>query len=189
MKALEEQIKDLEARRDAEIAPINQALRETMERYYDCQDDYSFGGLGDKVRHERISQIKRCYDLLIEQLRNGGFIERETSVLCLTDLEGNFLTDTLIYGRYGQCFVIDTVAGTTFVGMAKKESTFEKKGYKVVTRYRNFKVVFTGRFSDKGNPIYSSVELIGERFEDGMANNYNTHSYLDWLYQNRKEEV
>jgi hypothetical protein len=178
----DEEIAKIKARRDAATKCHRDAMDQRMENYYNCLDDYSFGGICDQASSAAIRKEENRADMLIAQIENDGFITDERRSLCLFDLEGNFITDNVIRTKYGRAFLFDG----KFVSLAKRAATYEKKGFKCKTRVREFKFVFTGKFSKKGNPIHKNIEVISERYEDDI-DEYNAGlSYLEYMYTVQK---
>jgi len=96
-------------------------------------DDYSWGGICDQAQNRSEQALSMVLGLLKEQEENGGFLISKVTELELQNLDGTFVSSNIINGKYGACFMFGTEQeGFKFCGLAKKQSTFEKKGYKVV---------------------------------------------------------
>jgi hypothetical protein len=154
-----------------------------MDNYYNCVDDYSWGSPWHReatALAEREATVTR--DLKLELLDNGyNVITTAQSVLI--DFDGNVCAEGTRYGDYGSYF---TLFSGGFVSVAKKQATFEKKGFRMGVRKRTYKGIFTGKFSKKGNALYESLELVSEDFElTTNIDNYNT--FVDWLYAQKSE--
>lgn len=180
---IEEKIAQIEKRAKAAIQPHLDAQKSRMENYYNCIDDYSYGGICDQASNEAISLIKHSAKLLIEQVKNNGKLEFRSSQACLFSLNTNeFITDKIVRTKWGKCFVFNN----TFVGCSKKLSTFKKKGYYVKTRERLFECVFTGKFTNNNNLVINDLTLIDEKFIDFDANiSYSERSYFDYLWSEK----
>lgn len=180
-----ERIASIERGKDETLRQLQEQERGRMERYYDCVDDYSWGGICSQVNAQAQSTAQRRADALIAQIINGGYLTGETRQLCLFDLEGNFITDHIIQTRYGYAFVYDG----TFVNIAKRQATYAKKGYIAKTRVRSYKFVFTGNYTRKGNRVYQDLELLEETFKTDEEIELTSFSqdWLDWLYMQRKK--
>jgi hypothetical protein len=183
---METKIEELKSRMEAELKPYQEIQDDRHRRSYECQDDSILYGMSYNVTSDTISRIKRKYDLFIEQVKGGGFLVDQSKMLCLFDLEGNFLTDNIVNGKYGKCFCFTQNGETKFVALAKKESTYEKKGYKTSYRVRTFKYQFNGRISDKGYVIYNNIELLSEEFTNENDPNSFSNTWINYLYQNQK---
>jgi hypothetical protein len=133
-----------------------------MQNYFDCVDDYSWGGLCDKAAGEAYSKRLRLHNQLIGQLREGAFIE-DFSISVLTDMEGNIVSDKIVNGRYGQCWIIQNNGSVSFVGLAKKQQTYNKKGYKVMTKV--YKIEYYYKTNGKIISRLLSEELIDSILE------------------------
>lgn len=123
----------------------SEATAYRMQNYFDCVDDYSWGGPCDQAQAQGRSLRQRCKARLLSQIENGGaFIDTFcTAVLC--DLQGNILSEKIVDGRYGPCWIIGSDNNVSFVGVAKKAATYEKKGYRVMTRQMKVEYYFTGK--------------------------------------------
>lgn len=176
----------LKERMEAELAPLMEIQNDRMQRYFDCQDDTIFGGISWEVTSSKINQIRSKYELLEEQINNGGFLTHESFQSCLFDLDGNFVTDRIVNTKYGCAFVFQQNGEPKFVSLAKKKSTLEKKGFQVKTKVRKFKMVFTGLFTKSGNKVYKDITLTSETFlESGNTIEYKTGgSWIEWCYEN-----
>jgi hypothetical protein len=174
-------IDTLNESRKSELAPYYELQDDRWNRYIDCQDDTIVGGISYNVTSNSIMRINSKYDLLIEQFNNGGFLTSKSEMLCLFDLDGNFITDNIVSGTYGKCFCFSKNGITKFVGLAKKQSTYEKKGYKAIYRVREFKYVFNGKITDKGYKIFDNIELISEVFSDTQSIDLS-NDWINYLY-------
>lgn len=172
-------IEMLETERKNALAPYYEIQEDRMKRYFDCQDDTIFGGISDQVTSATISKINRHFDIAIEQLKNNGFLIRTEKSICLMK-NGNIISDKICKGRFGYVFVLKD---GTFVGVAKKKSTFDKKGYEVKIVETEYKCKFA-RISEKGHVIYKEIEEVKKTMVDFDFNNdvfnvsYNWISYL-----------
>jgi hypothetical protein len=114
----------------------NKDMRENsnyrMENYFNCVDDYSWGGICDKAANIAYGKRFRIYNNLVTQMRDGAFIE-DIELSVLVDFNGNIVSDKIVNGKFGQCWIIENGDSVNFVGVAKKQSTYNKKGYKVMT--------------------------------------------------------
>jgi len=154
-----------------------------MDNYYNCVDDYSWGSPWHReatALAEREAKIKR--DLNLELLDNG-YNEIETYMPVLMNFDGEICAEGTMYGQYGSFFKLFSGG---FVSLAKKQATFEKKGFRMYSRKRVYKGVFTGKLSKNGNAIFDNLELISEDYELSL-DNYETNSFVDWLYSRQKE--
>lgn len=131
---------------EASIKTSVDAENYRMENYYNCVDDYSWGGICSQAANENISRNRNLINSLNEQMVNGSFIEDEyIEVLC--DLNGNIVSNKIINGKFGFSWVLN---GGGFVSVSKKESTYEKKGYKVMMIHYRYEYYLTGGTTQKG---------------------------------------
>jgi hypothetical protein len=172
-------IQQLEENRKQALAPYYEIQDDRMRRYFDCQDDTILGGISDQVTSQTISKINRKYDILIEQELNGGFLVRSEKTICLFK-DGVMVSDKLCSGKFGLFFVL---VDNTFVSIAKKKTTFDKKGFEVKVIDIDYKCSFV-KITDKGFVIYDNIEEIQKIERDfdfeneTFSNNSNWISYL-----------
>jgi hypothetical protein len=177
----EEQIKSLFASFDGADERQRKNEEYRMENYFNCVDDYSWGGLCDKAQNEARGYRNSARYQLQEQLENGVFI-REFEVNVLTDLDGNVVSDRLVNGKFGDCFMIKNGENDVkFVGIAKKQSTYEKKGYKVMTKVYKVEYFYTCKFVDFKGLIIKS-RLLGEELVDKFSEYPTTHMEKPLFY-------
>lgn len=156
-----------------------------LQNYLNCVDDYSFGGLCDKAQDEHYRALSRVLGLVKEQEENGGYIIEELEELELQTLAGEFVSKNIIQGKFGLCFMYGSESkGLKFVGLSKKQSTYDKKGFKVVSRVYKVKVVYTGRITSRRNPELI-IELLGvnESIKEKITPSLND-SYLLYKLKN-----
>lgn len=114
------------------LAELNQSLfnsqnvqKERQERIDNWQTDSD-----DCATSIRMSSHNDSIDRMkIEILENGGLSEFE----CLCDLKGNVVSEKMVDGRYGACWLIKDEYQEEFgkfVGEPRKESTLTRKGLK-----------------------------------------------------------
>ena len=149
-----------------------------MQNYFNCVDDYSWGGISDTVSRERLRTAERRIEIYLEQFNGDGFLYKTNVNTCLFDLENNFITDNVVNTKYGNAFLFNN----QFISVAKKMETYFKKGYTVKNRVRTYKMQFSGKFSKKGNPVYLSIEVVNEVMQE--FNEFGSKSYLDWIFEN-----
>jgi len=117
---------------EEENAQMRKNSEYRMQNYFNCIDDYSWGGLCDQAADRAYAKRFRLFNWLSTQMRDGAYVEDvERSVL--VDMNGNIVSDKIVNGKFGQCWIIKDGDNVSFVGVAKKQSTYNKKGYKVMT--------------------------------------------------------
>jgi hypothetical protein len=172
-------IEKLEQNRQNALAPYYKICEDRWNRYMDCQDDSIIGGLSDQVTGETINKINRKYDMLIEQELNGGFLLRNEKSICLFK-DGVLVSEKICKGKFGLFFVL---TDGSFVSVAKKKATFDKKGFEVKILQTEYKCSFV-KITDKGFVIYDNIEEIQKTQKDfdfnndAFSENYNWISYL-----------
>ena len=181
-KEQEARIAEINANFDAKVAEINKRRQYRMQNYYDCVDDYSYGGLCDKADNELEDRYRVERDILIEEVKNGGKREISSSFYRLKNQKGEVRCSGGSSGVYGQYFTADG----KIIGLPKRITTLEKKGYileKVSRVYRGkFKMI-----TNRGNIVYKELELVSEDVErvtqDTMPTIVPQQPYVDWQYE------
>lgn len=180
-----ERINTIKANFEKSVASINERRAYRMQNYYDCVDDYSWGGLCDKADDEQENRLCIMRDILIEEAINGGYHVETLTYYQLKDNEGNLCVGAR-NGQWGQYFVINE----KYVGVPKRVATLEKKGYILEKVTRTFHCVFK-RFSNKENYIlYKSIDLVDEKVErvtqDTMPTYIGEEPWVNYLYESNK---
>lgn len=144
-----------------------------MENYYNCIDDYSWGGLCDQAAAQSRGLRNYLANNLAIQLEEGAF--KETFKLSiLQDLEGNTISTRIVNGKFGPCWIIkNSEYSATFVGVAKKAATYAKKGYKVVTREVTVEYYYTAGLSRNGKIVPIS-RILSDNILDYIADEQTT---------------
>ena len=174
-------IEKLEQNRKQALAPYYEIQEDRMRRYFECQDDTILGGISDQVTTDTISKINYKYDLLIEQELNGGFLSRTENTICLYK-NGVLVSDKLCDGKFGKFFVL---TDGTFISVAKKKATFDKKGVEVKVLATDYKCKFNG-ITDKGYVMYSNIEVVSvtEKDFDFSADTFSNNNWISYLKNN-----
>jgi hypothetical protein len=174
-------LETLEANRKQALAPYQEIQEDRMKRYFECQDDTILGGISDQVTSATINKINRKYDLMIEQELNGGYLSRTENTICLYK-NGVMVSDKLCNGKFGKFFVL---TDGTFISVAKKKSTFDKKGVEVKVLVTDYKCNFNG-ITDKGFIMYSNIKVISisERNFDFLTDDFSNNNWIGYLKNN-----
>ena len=175
-------LENLEVNRKKALAPYQEIQEDRMRRYFDCQDDTILGGISDQVTSATINKINRKYDLMIEQELNGGFLLRTEKTVCLYK-NGVMVSNKLCDGKFGKFFVL---TDGTFVSVAKKKATFDKKGVEVKVLVTDYKCNFN-RITDKGYVIYSNIEIEKTTVRDFDFSNdgFYNNNWIGYLLNNK----
>lgn len=172
-------IEQLEQNRQSALAPYYKISEDRWNRYMNCQDDSIIGGISDQVTSNTISEINRRFDIAIEQELNGGFLVRNEKTICLFK-DGVMVSDKLCNGKFGLFFVL---TDGTFVSVAKKKATFDKKGFEVKIIDIDYKCNFV-KITSNGYVIYDNIQEIAKVVKDfdfdrnTFTTNSNWISYL-----------
>lgn len=183
MKTFNYTREQIEAELNNVLAEIKERRQWRMDAYYNCQDDYAFGGEGDRRDNERERMARIKADLLVEMLENG-FITKQLSVSVLKNSQGEIVADRLVKTKFGQAWI---TVDNKFVSIPSKIATLNKKGYYPVTLVYEYKARFHGNISKRGEFIYEDIEkhLIGEEPYKYATDSANT-SFIEWLYKQQK---
>lgn len=150
-----------------------------MENYFNCVDDYSWGGMCDQAASQAYSKRSKIYTNLVAQMRDGAFIE-DIELSVLVDLNGNIVSDKIVNGKFGECWIIKNVDTVSFVGVAKKQSTYNKKGYKVMTLVNTIEFYYL----TNGNVV---ARLLNEQLVDSNLERQTTCMPIDlYIALNKK---
>ena len=143
---------------DERIAELQKDEDKRMEHYYDCMDDYSWGGPCSKANAIAQSRTHQVLNDRIEEIVRGGYLIRTRRVNALRSIAtGEIVSVGTHEGTYGRYF--RTYDGQ-FVSVRTKVSTYEKKGYKPIVQTITEKVVRDGAWPKSGDLRYKFIETI-----------------------------
>jgi len=169
---------------EKEITSRREGMKYRMENYYNCVDDYSYGGLCDKAAEESILESKTKINIYKEFLERGEVVEVFEREI-LTDLNNKDLKAKVVDGRYGKVWIYtkeeNNKVNAIFVGCAKKPVTYEKKGYKVRKVTETVKLTY---FLDIDRKLKRRYEIIETKIEDATKENtaYPNHFKSKWVW-------
>ena len=148
----------------ASLAHLACKTRETkgfesrMENYYNCVDDYSWGGISDRANSQATMKASYNVSLAKEQLESGP-IRMEERVSVLADLDGNPVDAKLVNTRYGKSWVIQNNGQPIWVGAEATPATYAKKGYTLLEAVHEYDTFYSFR----KNTQY--VTLVGSSYQ------------------------
>ena len=174
----------LKNRMDAELKPYLEIQEDRFRRSYECQDDTIMYGMSWNVTQDTMNSIRKKYEIFDEQNKNGGFLNKKSEILCLFDLNGNLVSETIVKGQYGECFIIKDGEKVSFVGLAKKQDTYKKKGYICKVKIREFTCKFTEFSKNKGYPLYKDIVLVNETIIESVKAE-SSDTWINYLYTNK----
>jgi len=161
----------------AALAVYQEAEAIRAENYYNCIDEYSYGGRCSQAQSEKYNSIVRRHEMILKQVENGGFLTVESVVTGLRALDTQeIVCQSAIPTRFGMAF--NTPTG--WVGAAKKASTLQKKGYEMVNITTVYHAVWE-RFSKNGRPMYSEMEKISETVTP-YTGEIQSENYANWFF-------
>lgn len=177
MKTKEEQIAEIEKSFAFGMSAIQERRNYRMKNYYDCVDDYSFGGLCDKADDELENRLRTTREIKIEEVMNDGKVIRQSSFYRLVSDKSK--CDGAKCGRYGEYFVIDD----KIVGVPKKLSTLSKKGYKLFHIKRKYEC--TLKEVNKHGVVWRRMNLISEEVTEvkNIPNFIGELSFIDYQFE------
>jgi hypothetical protein len=173
--------------REVIIASYKQKMAELQERhdyrfknYYNCVDDYSFGSpIHEAVDSSTRRQAEQVRDYSLETLEFGFCTVISLQSLLLNEA-GEICAEGTGYGKFGSYF---RLFNGGFVGVPKKATTLEAKGYTMQERKTTYKASFTGRFTKNDAPIFEEISIISQEVTPSLTAYAN--SFIDWLYKNQ----
>lgn len=113
---------------EAEIASLQKDEDGRMERYYNCEDDYSYGGRCSRANYIARDRAKAARDRAVEVIINNGWYTEYKTFNILKDIQsGETLKARIVAGRFGRCWMIGE--GEKFISIPRKQDTLVKKGY------------------------------------------------------------
>jgi hypothetical protein len=148
----EEQMRGVIASCESSIETSRKGMEARMENYYNCLDDYSFGGICDKAASENIAANQGLVRAMEAQIENGPQrMADRRQVLC--DMEGRIVTQRIVNTRYGSAWIYfpnGEEESPQFVSLAKRQGTYEKKGFRLMTVETEFEYYFCPQFTKEG---------------------------------------
>ncbi len=163
------------------MSELNKRNDERMERYYNCQDDYSWGSpyhqAADSLTR-REALLRR--DLSLEQLQHG-YCTLNSLCSVLINEAGEICAESPFYGKFGWCF---RLLDGGFVSVPKKAATLAAKGYTMHMREIVYKGKFANRFAKDAQPIFDGLTVISETLTPSL--NPHKSNFIDWLYNKQQ---
>ena len=177
-----ERINAIEESFKRQMESINERRAYRAQNYYDCVDDYSWGGLCDKADNEEENRLVISKQIAIEEVKNGGYHVVNTCYYQLRDNEGNVAIGARS-GQWGEYFTING----KYVGVPKRVATLEKKGYILEKVSHTYHCVYKGWSSNREYILYKSIERVSEQIErvtkDTMPSYIGNLPWVDYLYE------
>lgn len=167
----------------------NRAAQVRMENYYNCLDDYSWGGICDRAAAQARSErdmVRSSYEkVLAGETPKGSY-----DLYFLETLDGTFATSSCVTTKYGKAWMIKENEYSTpkWISVAKTAKTYEKKGYRLMKVSFEYEYYYVqGKDGWRKESIITSVET--SPVEDfSFAYNYDTPFHL-WIAMKREEEL
>jgi len=149
-----------------------------MENYYNCVDDYSWGGPCDRAADWNISRCNSFIALMKEQMEKPEPQTWDFHREVLADLDGNIVSERIIKTKYGFAWIIGEGENVEFVGCVKRQSTYETKGYRVMTITETAKFYYLPRESKQGLMAQSIItsRTIAPATDERVANPHERKS-------------
>lgn len=160
---------------------LNQRNDERMERYFNCQDDYSWGSpyhqAADSLTRREAEQRR---DLGLEMLEHG-FCTVNSVCSVLINEAGEICAESPFRGKFGYCF---RLLDGGFVSVPKKAATLAAKGYTMHKKEIVYKGKFVNRFAKDAQPIFDGLTVISETLTPSL-DPYSSN-FIDWLYNKQQ---
>lgn len=119
-----------------------------MENYYNCVDDYSWGGACDRAAAEETSRASYRVSLAKEQLESPtGTFRKTCKVSVLAYLDGTPIENARVVNtQYGRSWVIPAMDGgrPTWVSAETTAATYAKKGFTLLEREYEYEAFVIG---------------------------------------------
>lgn len=119
-----------------------------MENYYNCVDDYSWGGASDRAAAEETSRASFRVGLAKEQLESStGTFRKTCKVSVLAYLDGTPIENARVVNtQYGRSWVIPSRDGgrPTWVSADTTAATYAKKGFALLEREYEYEAFVIG---------------------------------------------
>ena len=142
------------------LAELQKEEDERMQRYYDCVDDYSWGGPCSKANAVAQDRVKFEFREAVEMIVRGGFVIRKWQENILREIgSGDVVAEGTHDGKYGRYFTLKD--GKGYVSCSKRVQTYEKKGYRPYIRTTEHKLVPRGWWRYSGERKYDIIEKLG----------------------------
>ncbi len=169
----------------------DEATDRRMENYYNCVDDYSWGGICDHASAQGKSERRLVRSCMNEILATGNPLKGSHDHYFLERLDGSFATDHCVKTRFGQAWRIKGEAGyesCTWVSVSKTKKTYEKKGFRLMKATYEFDYyMVSGEDGWRKASVVTAVNI--SPVEDvKYAYNYEFPLHL-WIAKKKEEEL
>lgn len=179
----------IKAEKARERKAAMEAREYRKENYYNCLDDFSYGGLCDWADQVGAMQLNSLVKLFEAQdaSETKSLTETDVDLVLVRESDGKRF-EKVVETRFGySCVSKDG----EFVGFAKKISTYHKKGlrtFEVTRKYeyqlghawtRSYKPVFTWIKAE--DPIEREVKTF-ETYGNIYAYSNRQHSHVRWVW-------
>lgn len=159
-----EQVDNFISSANSTLKTISENQQSRMENYYNCIDDYSYGGICDKASDQHRNWLNHAIQTLKEQLESGKPEIKDFHIELLCDLNGNIVSDRIVNGRFGPCWIIKDGENVSFVSCLKTQKTYNKKGFKIMRKIYETEFYFLAASGKNG--LKTKQRVISERTED-----------------------
>lgn len=182
-KTKEELINEVKNHYAREYAEIDKRRNYRMKNYYDCVDDYSWGGICDVADDMLERRLVKEEEISIEMIKNGGFFTRTCIHSVLVNENGEIVSNKILSGPYGWFFHVKDGDNEYNVGVAKRQSTYAKRGLKMMNMTSEYNITWhNGNYFKDGNLKYDTITLVNssmtESTEPALLN--DIESQYEW---------
>ena len=134
-----QKIAEINAWFERAVQPLRDEEQRRMERYYDCQDDYGWGGPSSFITQGEINKLEYQRDRKVEAVIRGGFCLDESKFSRLLTIDGKPVENArLIHSKFGWCWMFGD--GESFLSVPKRLKTINDKGYTMELVSRTYRV-------------------------------------------------
>lgn len=160
-----------------------ESAQRRMENYYNCIDDYSFGGICDRAAAQGRCERDMVRSAIKHMLETGENLKNTYDHYFLADMDGNPLTDRCVDTRFGKSWIIkaDRYSTPTWVSVAKTIKTYNKKGYRLMKTTCEYEYYYVnGKNGWRKNAIITNVTVSDVQFDVRLAYNYELPLHI-WI--------
>jgi hypothetical protein len=153
------------------------------ENYFNCVDDYSWGGPCSKANADSQSKCQSAIQYILEMTINGGFLEDTFNQSILMTLDGQIVSEKIIWGKFGPCFIIGDGQTAQFISIPKKMSTLEKKGFRMGIKSISAKYTFNG-YSKNDKAKWGLISWGQESIQEAQDTTIHQAGSIHWWLTN-----
>lgn len=167
----------------AQLKELQKQEAYRADNYFNCVDDYSWGGPCSKANWNAQGKCQQAIQYLIEMADNGGFMEQTFIQSVLMTLDGQVVSEKIIFGKFGPCFIIGEGQTAQFISIPKKMATLQKKGFKMGIKSIPAKFTFQG-YSQNDKAKWGLISWGQEMMLDALDTTIHQQNSIHWWLTN-----